>query len=192
MPELFPNGCGCVCLHAPCSAAGWHTIKTPPCANHEWGERFLLQRLAAAHEMWDNRSGLEKNPRFARREQLRQCGAAKKTARGTGRRAAGWCDRRKRRPEPGRRGRGKSALPDGVCSGNDGRHRAAAARGGQHRAQNRRAACAAHPNLGERYEGTFDDFLDLFQNWRIYVRRRIRHAAAAAKGRRGEARLGHG
>ena len=61
MPELFPNGCGCVCLHAPCSAAGWHTIKTPPCANHEWGERFLLQRLAAAHEMWDNRSGLEKN-----------------------------------------------------------------------------------------------------------------------------------
>ncbi len=82
---------------------------------------------------------------------------------------------------------GGSALPDGVCSGND-----AAARGGQHRAQNRRAACAAHPNLGERYEGTFDDFLDLFQNWRIYVRRRIRHAAAAAKGRRGEARLGHG
>lgn len=83
-------------------------------------------------------------------------------------------------------------LPDGVIGGKDGRNRAAAARGGQHRAQNRRAACAAHPNLGERYEGTFDDFLDLFQNRRIYVRRRIRHAAAAAKGRRGEARLGHG
>lgn len=79
-------------------------------------------------------------------------------------------------------------LPDGVIGGKDGRNRAAAEGAGNIV----RAACAAHPNLGERYEGTFDDFLDLFQNWRIYVRRRIRHAAAAAKGRRGEAWLGHG
>ncbi len=137
-----------------------------------------------------------------------KCGIIGAGLRRTPVRPAGAAPPMRRCKENGAR-RGKSALPDGVCSGNDGRHRAAAeggsalpdgvcsgndaaARGGQHRAQNRRAACAAHPNLGERYERTFDDFLDLFQNRRIYVRRRIRHAAAAAKGRRGEARLGHG
>lgn len=115
-----------------------------------------------------------------------KCGIIGAGLRRTPVRPAGAAPPMRRCKENGAR-RGKSALPDGVCSGND-----AAARGGQHRAQNRRAACAAHPNLGERYERTFDDFLDLFQNRRIYVRRRIRHAAAAAKGRRGEARLGHG